>query len=177
MLHRLAPSRDLLGVEGWNIVRGGSSVPPDARLRLVWADESSTLLITTEQGSLKVPTFVVRFDEVAQFTLSFASHEILISPLDDDVPDNTIEHLLVDQIWPRILAHRGQLVLHAAGVTSPTGAILFVGQSGRGKSTLTLYMAALVSNGGIWPDGSPCPRGNVAFITCEDDPADTLVPR
>lgn len=54
---------------------------------------------------------------------------------------------------------------------------LLAGHPGRGKSTLTLYIAALVSNGGGWPDGSQCPLGNVLFITCEDDPADTLVPR
>ena len=74
-----------------------------------------------------------------------------------------IEPQPVRWLWPRRVA-LGKLNLLA-------------GQPGRGKSTLTLYMAALVSNGGIWPDGSPCPRGNVAFITCEDDPADTLVPR
>lgn len=54
---------------------------------------------------------------------------------------------------------------------------LLAGHPGRGKSTLTLYIAALVSNGGRWPDASRCPIGNVLFITCEDDPADTLVPR
>lgn len=54
---------------------------------------------------------------------------------------------------------------------------LIAGHPGRGKSTLTLHMAALVSIGGTWPDGAPCPAGNVIFITCEDDAADTLVPR
>ena len=136
MLHRMTPSRDLPGIKGWNIVRGGSNLPPDSCLRVVWADDSSTLSIVTGQGSREAPTFVIRYDEVAQFTLSFGLRQILISPFDDDVLDNTIEHLLVDQIWPRILAHRGELVLHAAGVSGPSGAILFVGQSGRGKSTL-----------------------------------------
>lgn len=54
---------------------------------------------------------------------------------------------------------------------------LLAGHPGRGKSTLTLHMASVVSAGGGWPDGAECPLGNVIFITCEDDAADTLVPR
>ena len=69
----------------------------------------------------------------------------------------------IDWLWPERIA-RGKLNLLA-------------GHPGRGKSTLTLFMAALVSTGGRWPDGSLCPLGNVVFVTCEDDAADTLVPR
>jgi putative DNA primase/helicase len=54
---------------------------------------------------------------------------------------------------------------------------LIVGHPGRGKSQLSLFMAALVSTGGLWPDGTPCDRGSVVLITCEDDMADTVVPR
>ena len=89
-----------------------------------------------EQPSVAAPTFVVTYDGIARFKLSYALREISISAFDDQVSDNTLEHLLVDQIWPRIIAHRGELVLHAAGVSTPEGAILFVGPSGRGKSTL-----------------------------------------
>jgi len=136
LLDPVTPPGEFPSIQGWHIIHGGTTVPPDARLRLVWADESSSLSIAPDHGSPDAPTFVVRFDEVVQFTLSFASHEILISPLDGVVPDSTIQHLLVDQIWPRILAHCGELVLHAAGVSGPKGAMLFVGQSGHGKSTL-----------------------------------------
>lgn len=54
---------------------------------------------------------------------------------------------------------------------------LLVGDPGLGKSLVTLVMAARTSLGGLWPDGSPCPIGNTIFITCEDDPADTIRPR
>ncbi len=54
---------------------------------------------------------------------------------------------------------------------------MLAGHPGRGKSTLTLYLASLVSTGGHWPDGSLCDAGSVVLITCEDDAADTLVPR
>src|SRR5262245_25522327 len=52
----------------------------------------------------------------------------------------TIEHLLIDQVLPRVLAHRGRLVLHAGGVRTPFGAIAFLGESGAGKSTLCSAM-------------------------------------
>ena len=54
---------------------------------------------------------------------------------------------------------------------------LLAGQPGRGKSQLTVFFASVVTTGGNWPDGEPCQLGSVIFITCEDDPADTIVPR
>ena len=54
---------------------------------------------------------------------------------------------------------------------------LIAGHPGRGKSTLTLYLAALVSRGGVWPDGAKVEQGSVVLITCEDDIGDTIVPR
>lgn len=54
---------------------------------------------------------------------------------------------------------------------------LLVGDPGLGKSLISLFLAARLSLGAAWPDGSPCPIGNTVFITCEDDPADTIRPR
>jgi len=54
---------------------------------------------------------------------------------------------------------------------------LIAGQPGLGKSQLTALMAATVSVGGKWPDGSQSPKGDVIFICAEDDAADTIVPR
>ena len=54
---------------------------------------------------------------------------------------------------------------------------LIAGQPGLGKTQTTVYMAARVSIGGEWPDGTRCPRGSVILVCCEDDAADTIVPR
>ena len=54
---------------------------------------------------------------------------------------------------------------------------LLVGAPGGGKSYLTCEMAARVSTGADWPDGSPCERGTVLLVTAEDDAADTIRPR
>lgn len=54
---------------------------------------------------------------------------------------------------------------------------LLVGRPGEGKSFVTTDMAARVSTGTAWPDGSECPQGSVVLISAEDDPADTIRPR
>jgi hypothetical protein len=57
------------------------------------------------------------------------------------LPTVTLEHLLIDQVLPRVLAHRGRLVIHAGCVVTPHGAIAFLGDSGAGKSTLCAAFA------------------------------------
>lgn len=46
-----------------------------------------------------------------------------------------------------------------------------------GKSTLMLSLAAILSRGGEWPDGSQAPVGNVLIWSGEDEIDDTLAPR
>jgi len=60
----------------------------------------------------------------------------------------------------------------------PLGRItLLVGRPGEGKSFLTTDMAARITTGMPWPDGSECPQGSVLLICAEDDPCDTIRPR
>ena len=54
---------------------------------------------------------------------------------------------------------------------------ILAGAPGQGKTTIALAMAATITIGGRWPDGSRCALGNVLIWSGEDDPADTLVPR
>jgi energy-coupling factor transporter ATP-binding protein EcfA2 len=56
--------------------------------------------------------------------------------------------------------------------------VLLVGKSGGGKSTLSLSLAATVSNSGKWPDGTECVEpGHVLIWTSEDAGKDTIGPR
>jgi putative DNA primase/helicase len=66
-------------------------------------------------------------------------------------------------VWPGWLA-LGKLVILA-------------GAPGTGKTTCALAMAATVTVGGHWPDGTRCTAGDVLVWSGEDDPADTLLPR
>lgn len=54
---------------------------------------------------------------------------------------------------------------------------LVVGDPGCSKSTLLSTIAAHITRGWTWPDGSSCPGGEVLLIDAEDDPADTIRPR
>jgi putative DNA primase/helicase len=51
------------------------------------------------------------------------------------------------------------------------------GAPSTGKTTIAMALAAIVTVGGRWPDGTRAPTGNVAIWSGEDDPADTLMPR
>ncbi|HZA24308.1 MAG TPA: AAA family ATPase [Dehalococcoidia bacterium] len=55
---------------------------------------------------------------------------------------------------------------------------VLAGDPGLGKSYASLDIAARVSLGGPWPDGSGrAPRGNVLLLSAEDGLADTIKPR
>jgi putative DNA primase/helicase len=54
---------------------------------------------------------------------------------------------------------------------------IFGGDPGAGKTTIALDLAAIITRGGRWPDGSMAEPGDVLFWSGEDDIADTLRPR
>ena len=54
---------------------------------------------------------------------------------------------------------------------------LLVGDPGLGKSLVTLYVAACISNGADFTDGAPCEQGSVVVLSAEDGAADTVRPR
>lgn len=51
------------------------------------------------------------------------------------------------------------------------------GAPGTGKTTISMGLAATVTSGGHWPDGTRSVAGNVVIWSGEDDPLDTLIPR
>jgi len=55
---------------------------------------------------------------------------------------------------------------------------LLAGAPGTGKTTLALNLAAIITRGDCWPDGTLCSEsGNVLIWSGEDDAKDTLLPR
>ena len=69
----------------------------------------------------------------------------------------------IDWLWDGWLA-RGKLEV-------------FAGMAGTGKTTIAMALAATISIGGRFPDGTRSPLGNVLIWSGEDSAEDTLVPR
>jgi hypothetical protein len=77
---------------------------------------------------------------LATFLIEDGGRTIACRP-HEALPPATLEHLLIDQVLPRVLTHRGRQVIHAGCVATPGGAIGFLGDSGAGKSTLCAEFA------------------------------------
>ncbi|WP_186159065.1 AAA family ATPase [Burkholderia gladioli] len=87
-----------------------------------------------------------------------ARPKVLLTRASDIVPE------AIRWLWPDWLPE-GKLTLLA-------------GSPGTGKTTLALALAATVTRGGTWPDGTTCRRAaDVLMWSGEDNPADTIVPR
>jgi putative DNA primase/helicase len=111
-----------------------------------------------------------------------AEYRNVVAPLDDDIevnPPSTRPHFLSDAV---ILARGTDLnPVPVAWLWKFWLALkklhILAGSPGQGKTTLAIAMAAIVTIGGRWPDGSRCDAANILFWSGEDDPADTLLPR
>lgn len=121
-----APSGDVIRIN-----RAPAACPADTRWRHHWRDGDDVLLSLAQVGA----DYWLRFPDLADFLLQPDDGQILVAP-DASADDSTLEHLLVDQVLPRFLAHRGHLVVHASAVTLGRHHALFLGPSGWGKSTL-----------------------------------------
>ena len=95
--------------------------------------------VQSDEGYTQV---LLGFGNVASFSVSLADGTINVWSAPDTTAE-TIHHLLLDQVLPRLLAHKGHLVLHAGGVVLAGKAIAFVGTTGAGKSTLVASLHAL----------------------------------
>ena len=82
-------------------------------------------------------SYLLRFPGLIDFVVSQSGNSLRYFPK-AGIPVETIRQLILDQMIPRILGQKGQLVLHAASVILSEGqAIAFLGPSGSGKSTLS----------------------------------------
>ena len=97
----------------------------------------------------------------------------VFEPVETDAPQpeivclSDVESLPITWFWPNRI---------------PCGMLtLLLGDPGLGKSFLSLYMAAKVSNGDDWPDdgvpGNCAPKGSTVILSAEDDLARTIRPR
>jgi len=79
--------------------------------------------------------YILRFPGLADFHLHREGAELQCYPC-AGIDDVSIRHLLLDQVIPRVIGHSGSIVLHASAVEINGVAVLFLGDTGWGKSTL-----------------------------------------
>lgn len=79
------------------------------------------------------------------------------------VKGSEIKPIAVQWVWDGWLA-KGKLEILAGAVAT-------------GKTTIVIDLAATVTRGGKWPDGTQAEAGDVLIWSGEDDPEDTLLPR
>lgn len=78
----------------------------------------------------------LRVPNGADFRIRLTPPSVLLSPAARALDPATLEHLLVDQILPRVLAQLGSTMIHASSAKIGNRHVLFTGPSGWGKSTL-----------------------------------------
>jgi len=89
----------------------------------------TVMAVARENGA-----YVLEFPGMATFFIDFQSRSLAIEPA-AGCGDDTLVHLLLDQVLPRAICHEGRVVIHASAVALPDGgALAFSGVSG--KSTL-----------------------------------------
>lgn len=158
---------NIISAKAGNLIAGGQLNEVEAREALIgackqnglWSEEERNTLATIESG-LKKGFETPRVPTAKQ-------------PANDNWTDNgelkfkrlkDIEIESIDWVWEGVLAR---------GAVSIIG-----GEQGIGKSTITLNIAATISNGSMWPVGDKrAKQGNVIIVSCEDSPEYTTGPR
>jgi hypothetical protein len=85
--------------------------------------------------------YLFRFGGKADFRIFLPERKIVCIPL-TGINLNTIRHLLLDHVLPRVLVREDELSIHASAIQVPSGkGVAFLANSGWGKSTLAQSFA------------------------------------
>lgn len=124
----------------WELLCSSDSEPgPDLELEL-WQDQIG-LLTVSSAADPPHEHYRLRFSDQASVDIFPSRQQIREARPSPGVPQDTRDHFLADQVLPRVLAHEGRLVLHGAAVKVGRQAIVILGDSGQGKSTLAASFA------------------------------------
>ena len=85
--------------------------------------------------------YLLRFPKLADFEVSTDARQTICFPA-SGVTDTTPTHLYLNQVRPLMLCKQGELVFHASAVEVGSEAVVFMAESGRGKSTLAASFSA-----------------------------------
>lgn len=107
-----------------------------------WRETDGELILSCARQSVvgQSSRHLLRFPELADFLVSGSTITCHPHP---GCHEDTLRHLVLDQVIPRVWAHYGHLVLHASAVQLADGRVIaFLGESGWGKSTLAAALQA-----------------------------------
>jgi len=93
-----------------------------------------SLIYRTQSG------YLLRFPELADFQVTRDGQAVFGWPV-PGIPEQTLQHLYLNQVLPLALSKQGKLVFHASAVEIGDVGVAFMGESGRGKSTLAASFA------------------------------------
>jgi hypothetical protein len=113
--------------------------PPEPYHKWILPDGQPWLHLAKSGGR-----FYLRFFKYADFILDAEQRIVTCRPA-ATASRETVRHLFLNQVMPLLLSKLGKIVLHAGAVSTPRGAVAFVGEAGVGKSTLTAGL------GGVCP--------------------------
>ena len=118
--------------------------------------------------------YLLRFPGLADFTVSADGREASCR-LARGVSMTQVEHLWLNQVAPLARSKQGEMVFHGSCVEIGGRAVAFIGESGRGKSTLA---AAFASRGHAFltDDGLILRRSGGDYIVCPSHPSIRLWP-
>jgi hypothetical protein len=146
--------------DGWDVdVRWGDDIHdsaelPDGTMIATYEIEGERWYTATAVAS----HYRLRFRDCGEFVISGDLTDVRVRR-DPTGRNDLLPILLAGTVSAFLLALRGQTVLHASAVAREDAALAFVGQSGRGKSTLAallcLHGAALVTDDVLVVDPGP----------------------
>lgn len=84
--------------------------------------------------------YLLRFPDLADFEVSVEGDTVAAYPA-PGVSEAAVRHLYLNQVLPLALSKQGKLVFHASAVEIGGMGVAFMGESGRGKSTLAASFA------------------------------------
>ena len=122
----------------------------------------------------------MRFPRFADFIVH-RNGEVECHPV-EGIDDTTLQHLYLNQVLPAALGLLNRPAYHASGVAMDDAAILFLGHSGQGKSTLATYLGLqghpLLTDDGVelqWTEGRCMALPSHPAVRLWEDSSETLL--
>lgn len=121
------------------------------------------------QGHRTASGYLLRFPGLADYLVSADGRAVTGHPV-PGITHQTVVHLFENQVRPLALSRLGTLVFHASAVEVDGGAVVFAGESGRGKSTLA---ASFATNGHrlLADDGLVVEEGSEGYHVLPSQPS------